>query len=63
MMKLKPCRKCGCSMAKIEYGHGYWFVRCQVCGTNTPYRRTQEEAAETWNNLPRKRVGGAEYAV
>ena len=51
--KLKPCPSCNGDYLHISPVHLAYAVTCS-CGMTGPMMGTQQEAAETWNALPRK---------
>ena len=54
-IELKPCPYCG-GTDLIIYGNGIekHYVRCHSCNLQGPDVYGREQAAEAWNNLPRK---------
>ena len=53
-MKLKPCPFCGrndsISIDKYKSGGEWWhFVECKECMANGPVGKTEQDAADAWN--------------
>jgi Lar family restriction alleviation protein len=60
MRRLKPCPFCGAKAKVSEYGFGYRVVCSNFltsCVAQGPYRKTPEEAEETWNRRPKPGKG------
>lgn len=53
-MKIEPCPLCGAryksNLVEVDYFilHGHRVI-CNLCGANTGWKETKNEAIETWN--------------
>lgn len=55
-IKLRFCPCCA-ETEDLDNGatHGdWWWVECEVCGTQSSTMRTPQQSADIWNSMPRK---------